>query len=56
MNKTVKILVQKLRYAQGERDAAKGISPSSNSKYYQQGYAEQYAKEQQQDALTSVPF
>lgn len=56
MNPAIKRLVKKIRFTEGQRDAASGKMPQRSSKYYLDGYAQQYAKEQILTALTAQPF
>ncbi len=47
-----KKLLKRLRYTEGQRDCAQGLSAKQSSKAYLLGYCEQYAKEQAGDALS----
>ena len=56
MQSAIRMLVKRLRVAQGALDAATGIPPQRTTRYYLQGYAEQYAKEQITTAQSLAPF
>ncbi len=56
MNTTIKLLVKRVRYLEGVIDCQKGIYPQRTTRYYLQGYSEQYAKDQILNELTEPAF
>jgi hypothetical protein len=56
MNKKIKLLIKQVRYHEGVVDCQKGVNPQRTTRYYLQGYSEQYAKDQILNALTEPTF